>query len=132
VGHGPCSCYPDPVYVVCSWCGVLMGVVPPLEDGRPSHGLCYRCAEQVTLEQFANVRTVIVVARTKPLLYESLRSAFESVPHVRVVLDQRRTERRTRRAATDREHRRQSRRRTWSKRVREAWRSLNVVVVHLP
>jgi hypothetical protein len=119
----------SPVFVVCSWCSALMGVVLPLEDGRLSHGLCTRCSDRVSLEHWPSIRAVIVVHRTRPLLYEHLRRALEEVPHVRVVLDQRSAERRRTPAQPDPDQRRAPRRRPWSKKEREAWRSLRVVVV---
>jgi hypothetical protein len=108
----------------------LMGVVLPLEDGRLSHGLCGRCSDRVSRETRPRVRAVIVVHRARPLLYEYLRLAFEGVPHVRVVLDRRLSERRRARGQSAAEQRNRARRRPWSKREREAWRSLKVVVLH--
>jgi hypothetical protein len=84
----------------------------------------------VRFEQLPAVRAVIVVHRTRPRLYEHLRLAFEQVAHVHVVLDQRLSERRGQPRRFDQDRRRQPRRQPWSKREREAWRSLNVVVVH--
>jgi hypothetical protein len=118
-----------PVFLVCAWCDILMGIVPPLEDGRASHGLCSRCADRVRFEDGPPVRAVIVVHRARPRLYESLRLAFEGVPRVQVILDQRLGERRSRQGALD-PARPTPRRRPWSKRERETWRTLNVVVVH--
>jgi len=36
--------------IICSWCGRTIGLKKPIEDKRPTHGMCIPCAEKVKEE----------------------------------------------------------------------------------
>lgn len=62
------------------------------------------------IDQTTQRQWLIVVRREKPDVYENLRQSFEYDAGVRVVVDRRRTDRRTARGAGEVERRRQERR----------------------
>jgi hypothetical protein len=118
---------------ICAWCDTRMGEVPPLEDERATHGICPRCMEGVlqelrrpTLEPVPPYQWLVVVARSDEGLLRHLRVALERLPHVRLVVDRRRGERRGAIRGVDHERRRRERRRPLDAGQRSVWNGFGV------
>jgi hypothetical protein len=122
---------------ICAWCDTRMGEVPPLEDERATHGICPRCMEGVlrelrgpSLESVPPCQWLVVVARSDEGLLGHPGAALERLPHVRLVVDRRRGERRGAIRAVDHEQRQHERRRPLGADQRSVWSGFGVQLLH--
>jgi hypothetical protein len=90
--------------IVCAWCQregrpAVLGERPPLDDPRPTHGICDEHRRQV-LSALATTaagrppRLLVIVRVGEARLYEYLTRSLAGVPDVQVLLDRRRGDRR--------------------------------------
>jgi hypothetical protein len=94
---------------LCAWCVAegkpgYLGEREPFADPAETHGICWRhrleslgaVLKEGLPDADSSIGFVIVVARNRPDLFEQISEEWLSVPRVRVVLDRRRGDRRTR------------------------------------
>lgn len=119
------------MFRACAWCGILMGVIAPLEDERTTHGLCPRCAERLHREQVGRAHALVIVTGGAVALQVRLAEALTDLECVEVVPDRRRAQRRRAQTPVRSDRRQLDRRRNlWSQ--REPWSALGVQVVPVP
>jgi hypothetical protein len=70
----------------CAWCGLVLGLSEPIDEGGVTHGMCLPCAERM-LEEARQIRaaapkrcmaTGTVLQTASPLLPATLPSAIPS------------------------------------------------------
>ncbi|MBI3454807.1 MAG: hypothetical protein HY002_03325 [Candidatus Rokubacteria bacterium] len=118
------------MFRVCGWCGIFMGLQPPLASATVTHGICPPCSERVHRQAAPHLRRALIVVHPRQRdLYAHLRGAFEYLPNVAVIFDRREGERRRDRALVGTDRRQRDRRRPLLPTQRRFWRLFGIYVV---
>jgi hypothetical protein len=86
--------------LVCAWCSRFLGMKDPLERIELSHGICHICSVRLNwIDEEGLTRRgapTLVVGKSRRDLLPLLKDVFRAVPEIRVTLDRREGERRSR------------------------------------
>ena len=86
--------------LVCAWCSRFLGMKDPLERIELSHGICHICSVRLNWidEEGLTRRGVptLVVGKSRKDLLPLLTDVLRAVPEIRITLDRREGERRSR------------------------------------